>query len=596
MRQMIAVFSQTLKQLAEILTRKQVRGSILIFLFMIVGSLFEMLSVSSIMPFLQALLTPEVLTGKWYISMITDVFRINDSYHLIILLALGIVVLYIVKNAFLLLSAYMQSFFSTSITRDLSTLMLRSYMKRPYSYFTSHNSADVIRGTNTDTSGVYNIILNIFKVFSELLMCIMIAVFLFITDAFMALGVILLSILCLLGVTLGFRSKMKEMGKRQREAFAACNKYAYQAVNGIKEISILQRRDFFVKEFDAAADEKRRSNLASAFIGACPGRVIEAACISSMLGVVCARVGMGIDMESFVPSLGVFAMAAFKIMPSIASISSSLNSIVFYRPTLQEAHHNIMLARTYDTRKQEVTRDEEVEKSGKSRFRETVTLKDVTWKYPESKDNILEHISFTIKRSESVAFIGASGAGKTTLADIVLGLLPPQSGTVEMDGVNIYEIPRVWSKNIGYVPQSVYLLDDTIRNNISFGLDKEEISEERIWKALDMAQMKDFVKGLPEQLDTVVGERGIKFSGGQRQRIAIARALYYDPDILVLDEATSALDNETENAVMESIHSLQGKKTLIIVAHRLTTIKNCDKIYEIKDKSIILKDKGELFQ
>ncbi|RHP90058.1 ATP-binding cassette domain-containing protein [Firmicutes bacterium AM59-13] len=199
-----------------------------------------------------------------------------------------------------------------------------------------------------------------------------------------------------------------------------------------------------------------------------------------------------------------------------------------------------------------------------------------------------------MKKGESVAFIGESGAGKTTLADIILGLYIPQEGTVTVDGVSIYDIPQDWSRIVGYVPQSVYLLDDTIRNNILFG--EKQMDDKKIWDALKQAQLYDFVKTLPDGLNTIVGERGIKFSGGQRQRIAIARALYYNPDILVLDEATSALDNETEEALMESIEALQGLKTLIIIAHRLSTIRNCDKIYEVKDGKIELRNKEEILK
>ena len=217
------------------------------------------------------------------------------------------------------------------------------------------------------------------------------------------------------------------------------------------------------------------------------------------------------------------------------------------------------------------------------RFMESLRIDKVCWTYPKSDKQVLKDLSITIKKGESVGLIGPSGAGKTTLSDIILGLFKPQSGSVFMDGIDIYTIPGEWSSIIGYVPQSVYLTDDTIKNNIGFGTDENEIDDERVWHALEQAQLKDYVMSLPDKLETFVGERGIRFSGGQRQRIAIARALYYNPDILVLDEATSALDNETEKAIMESIDSLQRHKTLIIVAHRLTTLRNCDKIYEIKD-------------
>lgn len=272
--------------------------------------------------------------------------------------------------------------------------------------------------------------------------------------------------------------------------------------------------------------------------------------------------------------------------------------MVFYRPTLEEAFVNITAAREYEnelTEYQKLHGGVDEAHMGEVSFKKQVVVKNVRFKYKKAKEPVLQNISLTITKGESIALIGASGAGKTTMADVMLGLLHPESGTVEMDGIDIFSMPKHWAKIIGYVPQMVFLTDDTIRNNVSFGLTRDEIDDDRIWHALEQAQLADFVRKLPKQLDTIVGERGIKFSGGQRQRIAIARALYNEPEILVLDEATSALDNETETAVMEAIDALQGQKTLIIVAHRLTTIRNCDKIYEICDGHAIERAKEEIF-
>ena len=227
-------------------------------------------------------------------------------------------------------------------------------------------------------------------------------------------------------------------------------------------------------------------------------------------------------------------------------------------------------------------------------FHSEICLENVSWKYPNADGRVIDGLNMVILKGHAVGFVGASGAGKTTLADMILGLLPTETGAIKMDGVDIKSIPLTWSRTIGYVPQSVYLTDDTIRNNVAFGIEKEQIDDVLVWEALQQAQLKTFVESLPEGINTVVGERGIKFSGGQRQRVAIARALYYDPAILVLDEATSALDNETESAVMEAIESLQGHKTLIIVAHRLTTIKSCDEVYEIVDGKAVKKDMAEI--
>lgn len=307
----------------------------------------------------------------------------------------------------------------------------------------------------------------------------------------------------------------------------------------------------------------------------------------------CEKRGVSTD---YISSLGTMAIAAVRLLPSISNLANYMNSLVFNRLALDEAYQNIMSAKQEDERNAALW--ENVEKSKDQSmisFREGLSVEHVKWRYGEKLPWVIEDLSLEIRKGESVALIGESGAGKTTLADIMLGLLRPQEGCIKIDEKDIFTILPQWAKVIGYVPQSVFLLDDTIRNNIAFGLPEEEIDDQLIWRALDQAQIKTMVENCERGLDTVVGERGVKFSGGQRQRIAIARALYYNPDILVLDEATSALDSETEQAVMEAIDALQGIKTMIIVAHRLATIRKCDKIFEIKDGRAHLVDKRKIF-
>lgn len=588
-----------IKQLAVILNKEQKRNCCLVFLFILTGSVFEMLGVGSLLPFLESMLNPDKVLQKWYGQILMGIFGVNDSTALLILLGIGVIVLYLVKNAIVLLSVYVQNKLNARINRELATSMLNSYMKRPYMFFLEHNSADIMRGVNSDVNGVFGIISNFFKMVAEILKCIAIAILLLTVDFFMAIEIVGLAVVCLLAVTLGFKGIMSDMGRKQRVASKNCSKHAYQAISGIKEITVMRRRDNFVKRYDEAAELRREANLAYNFIVACPNRIIEAVCIGGIMAVMCIRIAMGTDMAEFVPQLGIFAVAAFQILPSVANISACVSGLVFYRPTLEEAYDNITAARQYDRKISESAgRDSAMrptEDNVHAEFRDKIEIKNITWKYENTDQNVLEGLSLEICKGQSIAFIGSSGAGKTTLADIILGLLPPQEGTVRVDGKSIYEIPDEWSEMIGYVPQSVFLIDDTIRNNVAFGLLAKDIDDERVWEALEQAQLAEFVRSLPKGIDTIVGERGVRFSGGQRQRVAIARALYYDPDILVLDEATSALDNETENAVMESIINLQGRKTLIIVAHRLTTIESCDKIYEIVDGKAVEREKREIF-
>jgi ABC-type multidrug transport system fused ATPase/permease subunit len=419
-------------------------------------------------------------------------------------------------------------------------------------------------------------------------------------DYIMAIGAIILASLCFLSIVGGFKGAMKKAGQQERKALGLVNKYGYQAINGIKEITVLGRRENFVEQYNSAALIRQKSTLTNSFLSACPDRILEGVCLGGFIGIVCIRIISGAELDNFIPLLGTFAMAAFKILPSISKVSTRINSLVFYRPYLQGVYDNMMSSRKYEEEMKEYKKTHtnqsmvDIDEDQLLGFKYSLKINNISWKYQNTEYNVLEHTNLSINKGESVALIGSSGAGKSTLADIIMGLFRPQKGTVEMDGIDIYTIPQQWTKIIGYVPQSVFLIDDTIRRNVAFGLEDKDIDEGKIWHALEQAQLKDFVSGLPNGLDTIVGERGVKFSGGQRQRVAIARALYENPDILVLDEATSALDNETEQAVMESIDALQGSKTLIIVAHRLTTIRNCDKIYEVKDGKIELCEKEEV--
>ena len=325
-----------------------------------------------------------------------------------------------------------------------------------------------------------------------------------------------------------------------------------------------------------------------------PAYIIEAVCITGLIAIVAIRVLNNGDITSMVSQLSAIAVSAFRILPFLGSVLSCVNSIVYNTPALAASYETIHLVRELEAKENQEKKIEESKLADIS-FTNELVLSDITFKYSQRDNTVLNGLNMRIKKGSSVALIGSSGSGKTTLADIILNLLEPQQGKIEMDGYDIKKLKGQWNNIIGYVPQSIYMTDASIRRNIAFGIDEPEIDDEKVWKALEMAQLKSFVESLPKKLDTVVGEWGIQFSGGQRQRVAIARALYGEPDILILDEATAALDNETETAVMEAIDALQGIKTLIIVAHRLTTIRNCDEIYEIKDGKAVRREKDEIF-
>lgn len=596
MKQNIYALGRIVAQLKYIMDGKQQKEGIAVFLCMVMSSALELLGVSAIYPFLQMMLTPDEIRQKWYIKWIYDLHPDISEKTVLLMLGVIIIFIYLCKNAFMIVGSYVRVAFAAKFQKELSTKMLAAYLKHPYQFFLNTNSSEIIRGIGSDVSGVYQILLNFFTLVSEILTITVLGLYLFMTDAMMTIGAMALALLCLLATILGFKEKMKKAGGNARTASKLKSQYGYQAVMGIKEIMVLDRKQKFIEQYNEAAELEQRALVTNGVVDACPDRILEGVCIGGIIGIVCIRIAGGIELDTFIPVLGTFAMAAFKILPSISKISTRINAIIYYQVALKGTYNNLKDANAYELEmEQHVLKEDSIETGGeKIRFTHELNIDSITWKYLNAKENVLEGAQISIKKGEAVALIGSSGAGKTTLADIIMGLLYPQSGTVYMDGIDIFTIPHQWAGIIGYVPQSVFLIDDTVRKNVAFGLKKDEISDEKVWDALQQAQLKEFVENLPYGLETIVGERGVKFSGGQRQRIAIARALYENPDILVLDEATSALDNETETAVMESIEALQGSKTLIIVAHRLSTIRNCDVIYEIKDGKAVRRDKEEV--
>ena len=477
----------------------------------------------------------------------------------------------------------------------MSVLMLKSYFKRPYEFFVNTNSAIILRGINADVVATYHIMLDILQFLQELITAFLIGIYLLYSDWFVAIAAIVLCIACFLFIVLGFKKRIKTIGKANFTASTKQGQYCWEAINGIKDIIAMDRRNKFIEKFENASKEVEKLSVENGLLTACPDRILEGVCIGGFISIACIRIVMGVDPNTFIPVLGSFALGAFKILPSISKMSTRVNDIVFNRIRLSICYENVKEAKNIEDYYQLNNNEFDIsEKSKEITFNNKIIIHNIYWKYKNSPDYVLKGVNIEIKKGESIALIGMSGAGKTTLADVILGLFIPQQGKISMDGEDIRTIPHTWAKTIGYVPQTVYLTDDTIRANIAFGLPEKGIDDTKIWDALREAQLEEFVKKLPNQLDTIVGERGVKFSGGQRQRIAIARALYENPEILILDEATSALDNETENAIIESINELLGNKTMIIIAHRLTTIRNCDKIYEIKDGIAIERNKDDV--
>lgn len=594
-----------------VLTRGQKRLGIVILLMTLVGALMETLGIGIITPFVSAMLEPEQLMQNQYMKWAVNLFGIGSAQQLILFLGILIAAVYIIKNLYLTLLAYCRIRYATKIQKELGVMMMKSYMKRGYLFFSQINTSDLLRGIMGDVSAVYQMMYHAFRVFAELATSFAIIVFLMVKNIGLAISVIVLAGICFVAVVMGFRKPMQRFGVQFRESNGEVQKHSLQAFHGIKEVIVMRRQQFFVARFERAYDRQQKASIGQTVASESPAYIIEAVCVAGLILTVSFMMYGGRNAASFVSQLSAFAVGAFRILPSLGRISSSVNQIVYYAPSLNKTYEHLKEVRAAEQKMQEEIQllkkqDEEnaqlqepadirtEERDNISRTKESIgeetaylEINNIHWKYPAAENEVLNGITLHISKGSSVALVGHSGAGKTTLADIILGLYRPQKGCIRFCGSDIRTIPEKWSSIVGYIPQSVYLTDDTIRNNVAFGV--EQPDDELVWRALEQAQLKDFVAGLPDKLDTIVGDRGVRFSGGQRQRVAIARALYYNPEILILDEATSALDNETETAVMEAIDSLQGNKTLIIVAHRLTTIRNCDVIYEIADGKAVEK-------
>ncbi|MCR5502341.1 MAG: ABC transporter ATP-binding protein/permease [Lachnospiraceae bacterium] len=561
-----------------ILSKRQKWQLLGVMILVLLGSLTELLGVSIILPFIQAFLTPEIIMDKWYVRILQGMLRIADTQTLLFWLGILIVAVYVFKNVFLSFVAYVRSRFDSALQRSLAVEMLQSYLDRSYSFFVKSNTGDLLRGVNTDTLGVHNFIMTFFKFVAEALAVFFIFLYLAGQDLMLAIATMLLAGFCSGIITLFVKKRINLLTTRSRTAAAKRAGAEVQIINNIKDLLVFDKTRFFMDQYEEDYRVYADAQANTEFIRTLPERIIEATCISGIILFIVIRIRMGAESMAFISTMSVFAMGAFKILPSIAHIAGYTQVFIKNRPMVEETYKNLKEAREYLSGLERTQSDRDKESP---QFCDRIRIEDIVWQYENSKEPVLNGLSMEIRKGEMIGIIGESGAGKSTLGDLILGLYVPQSGKIRMDETDIVTIPATWRKSIAYVPQMLLLFAESIRFNITFSNNTSE--DDRIWEILREASMEEFVRSLPDGLDTLVGDRGIKLSGGQRQRIAIARALFAGPQILLLDEATSALDSETEEAVVESINLLSHKMTLIVIAHRLTTLRSCDRIYRIED-------------
>ena len=572
-----------IKKLNEIFNKKQKLAFVGLFVIEFIGSLLELLGVSMLIPFMELVMEPERLMNKPGVGGIMETLHINDSRELIMWVVGAMILIYAIKNLYLVFMTYMQQQVINRNRLDMELQMMSYYVRQPYMFHVQHNSSEMQRTILSDVGNVFEVLSNVFLLLSEVLTSTMLIIMLIRTDVTITVVTILLLGLFMLVYFKVFKRRLYEYGRISQYYGAEGIKYINQMFLGVKEIKVYRSENYFINAFASGRRRQISMMKRGAFFQTTPKYFMEMITTCGVLGILFIKLATGASITDLVVQLTVFAMAAYRVLPSANHITSELAFIFNTRASVDlvyDAIHNDHI--TFE--KQLLELKPENQKINQADKLGDVEMSHLSFRYPEGKDYILQDASLVIKGGTSVALKGPSGAGKTTTADIILGILEPTEGSIYYNGTDIRELGKDWYNHVGYIPQSIYLSDDSIRTNVAFGIEKPD--DARVWKALEEAQLKEYVESLPDGLDSMIGENGVRISGGQRQRIGIARALYRNPEILILDEATSALDNETEKAVMESIDYLKGKKTLIIIAHRLSTLQNCDVVYEVKDGKI----------
>lgn len=565
-----------------ILTKKQKSLGVIVLLGSVFSAILETLGVSIIVPLVNALLQPQELLNNYVFASVCNSLKISTNNEIVAFVIGGVIVVYIIKNIYFIFFSWLKNKYACMVQRETSIYMLKSYMNRGYTYFLDHNANEIRQGVEYDVNYLYNVITSLIQIIAQFIMSLMICIYMCISDWTIATSVIIASLLCLFLIFAIFRKRMTLAGLTYRKYNILAGKVLLETLHGFKEVFVSRKQRYFLDSYKENITEKQSAQVKQYIGEEIPAYIIEAVCISCIMVILAVRM-INIDNPAgFVAILASFAVGAFRVLPALGKISTAINTISASQHGLNAVYENIISAREFNNSYEQVDAMDIPSQSMDS-FNDCIRANNISFSYDIRTGNVLNNLNLCIPKGSSVALVGESGSGKTTFSDILLGLLPVTSGDITIDDIDIHNIPVSWSHLIGFVAQSIYLFDSTIKENIAFGINPDKIDMNQISYVLKKANLWDFVRSLPDGVDTIVGDRGVKLSGGQRQRIGIARALYSNPQILVLDEATSALDNETEKSVMEAIESLQGDITMVIIAHRLTTIRNCDYIYEIRD-------------
>ena len=553
-----------------------------------IGGLLETLGVGAMIPLVNALLMPEKLQEyivKYeFLQRICDMLNIEIAGQVTKVLLLGLMAIYVIKNLYVLFLIYRQNSFITQNRNKMISRVMAEFLNRPYEKYLGADIPTVFRITDSDIPQTFALILAMLQLASEVVVSFLIFVVLLWQNVAMTLFIIAIFGVMTLIVLKVLKPRLNKIGAKNQAIQSRIAKWRIQATYGLKDVKVLNREEFFVRNYyetgKVGADVARNY----AVLNNTPRVLIETVFIVSVLSFITIYINSGGNVGEIMTTIAAFGVAAIRVLPSVNRINTYITEIAYTQPSLDFVYENLQEGMKTDAMLAERRANSQVEKL---KLEDKIELNHISFHYPDSDKYIFKDAHMAVPKGKSVGIIGASGAGKSTIVDVLLGLLHAQEGEITCDGVNIFKNYESWLAQVGYIPQAIYLIDESIRDNIAFGIDADKIDDKRIWEVLEEAQLKEFIEELPEGLDTTIGDRGVRLSGGQRQRIGIARALYNDPEILVFDEATSALDNDTEAAVMEAVNSFHGKKTMIIIAHRLNTIEKCDIIYKVENTKLV---------
>lgn len=572
---------ESYRKLLELLTAKERRRFYLLFGMMIISGLVEMFTIAAMFPFLAVVARPSVLETNEKLAGIYHFLGFQSTQSFLAFAGLGVFCVIFFGLLFATLTQYAIYRYTAMRGYTIGGRVLRGYLSQPYAWFLTKHSADLGSTVLTEVNEVIlRHMLPAMRLISQASVAIFLVLMLVAVQPMAALGAAMLlggSYALIFGVV---RKRVAHVGRMRKEANIQKYKVAGEAFGGIKDVKLLGLEESFLRRYEHAALRSAEANAVIGVTEEAPRNILRAVALGGILFFVVVMLMRGDgDLTAMLPILGLYAFAGLRLLPALQMIYSSLTIMRFTKPMLDRVHRDF----TENLPKGELAAFPP--QPAPLPLRESLELRGVVYAYPGAERGALNGLDLVIPARETVGVVGGTGAGKTTAVDVLLGLLTPQQGALLVDGQEVTaDLVRSWQRAVGYVPQQIFLMDESVATNIAFGIDPKLIDMAAVERAARIAELHDFIlSDLPQGYETMLGERGVRLSGGQRQRIGIARALYHDPDVLVLDEATSALDNLTERAVMDAVHNLGGQKTIIMIAHRLSTVQDCDRIFLLEN-------------